>query len=384
MSARGLVHNDMFIFDGTNYDLWKTRMLFHFRDMDPNLERTVDIGFSPPMDFKNLSCEDEKNLYLDAQASNVLVNALSYVVTSSIILFWSAHELWTKLQDKYVVSNIVEDDCVASTSGRDEFSSSTTSPTCDFSQGNDIVSGDRNCNLDSVLTICNPSYLSSCNDLSLDLNTSSTINFLHACVDSPCISCRNDLNKSHDDMLVFSYCHDKNASISSSYCVANHVEETEDSMGQDKVLNEATNAISSSHSSGTHLYLMSRDSKVTPTLEPITSCDEEDVDNVEEELDIDDLYEKGEIVYRALVKNNIACSNFVEILEFAIESKEHIDKLEAQIEEQENIIDEKFALEREYANEIAQLKDSLEEEQTTKEYLEETFTLELSRVKGIP
>ena len=381
MSARGLVHNDMFIFDGTNYDIWKNRMLIHFRDMDPNLERIVDIGFSPPMDFKNLSSEDEKNLYLDAQASNVLVNALSYVVTSSIIPFWSAHELWTKLQDKYVVSNIIEDDCVASTSGKDEFSSSTTSPTCDFSQGNDMVSGDRNCNMDSVFTICNPSYLSSCNDLSLDLNTSSTQNSSHACVNSPCISCRNDLNKSHDDMLVLSCCHDKNASISSSACVANHVEETKDSMGQDMVLNEATNAISSSHSSGTHLCLMARDSKVTPTLEPITSCDEEDVDNVEEEIDIDDLYEKGEIVYRALVKKDIACSNFVEILDFAIKRKQHIDKLEAQIVEHENTIDKMSSFEHEYANQIAHLNEALEKEQTTKESLEEAFALELSRVR---
>src|SRR3954465_12015921 len=77
---------------------------------------------------------------------------------------------------------------------------------------------------------------------------------------------------------------------------------------------------------------MARDSKVTPNLEPITPCDEEDVDNVEEELDIDDLYEKGEIVYRALVKKDIACSNFVEILDFAIKIKELIDKLETQIE----------------------------------------------------
>src|SRR3954465_9105733 len=72
MSARGLVHNDTFTFDGTNYDIWKNRMLIHFRDMDPKLERIVDIGFYPPMDFKNLSSEDVKNLYLDAQASNVL------------------------------------------------------------------------------------------------------------------------------------------------------------------------------------------------------------------------------------------------------------------------------------------------------------------------
>ena len=86
MSARGLVHDDIFTFFGTDdYDIWKIFMLSHFRAMDPNMEQIVDIGFSPPMDFQNLSCEDEKNLYLDAQASNVLVNALSNVVTFPIL-----------------------------------------------------------------------------------------------------------------------------------------------------------------------------------------------------------------------------------------------------------------------------------------------------------
>ena len=99
--------------------------------------------------------------------------------------FQNAHELWTKLQDIYEVSKIIEDDCVASTSGRDEFSSSTTSPTCDFSQGNDMVSGGENCNVDIGLTIDHPSSLSHCNVSSSDLNTYSTKNALHACVDSP-------------------------------------------------------------------------------------------------------------------------------------------------------------------------------------------------------
>ena len=45
MSARGLVHDDTFIFDGTNYDVWKIRMLSHFRDIDPHMEKIVDIGF---------------------------------------------------------------------------------------------------------------------------------------------------------------------------------------------------------------------------------------------------------------------------------------------------------------------------------------------------
>jgi hypothetical protein len=37
--------------------------------------------------------------------------------------------------------------------------------------------------------------------------------------------------------------------------------------------------------------------------------------------------------------------------------------------------------EREYTNEIANLGEALEEQQTTNESLEETFTLELSKVK---
>ena len=37
--------------------------------------------------------------------------------------------------------------------------------------------------------------------------------------------------------------------------------------------------------------------------------------------------------------------------------------------------------ERDYANEIADLSQSIEVEQTTKESLEETFALELSRIK---
>ena len=50
MSARGLVHDNTFIFDDTNYDVWKIRMLSHFQAIDPYMEQIVDIGFSPPMD----------------------------------------------------------------------------------------------------------------------------------------------------------------------------------------------------------------------------------------------------------------------------------------------------------------------------------------------
>jgi hypothetical protein len=115
----------------------------------------VDTSFYPPKDSQNLSLEDEKNLHPNAQATHVIVNALSDVVIFSILPFRSAHELWTKLQEKCDVSKIIEDDCIPSTSCRNELSS--TSPKCGKTQGNDIVSGDENCNVDSELTFDNHS-----------------------------------------------------------------------------------------------------------------------------------------------------------------------------------------------------------------------------------
>ena len=105
-------------------------MLNLFRVMDPNLERIVDMGFSPPKDPQILSLEDEKNSYLNAQASNVLFDALSNVVIFQLMPFRDAHELWTNLQDKYGVSKICGDDHSPSTFSCVMFSTSSTSPTC--------------------------------------------------------------------------------------------------------------------------------------------------------------------------------------------------------------------------------------------------------------
>ena len=153
MSYRELVHDPTLIFNGTNYDVWKIRMLNLLRDINPNFKRIVDMGFSPPKDSQKLSLEDEENSYLDTRVSNCLICVLSDVVLASIMPFRNAHELWTKLQDIYEVSKIIEDDCSPSTSDRDEFTTSSTSPTCDLSQGNDMVSGDRNCFVDGEYSI---------------------------------------------------------------------------------------------------------------------------------------------------------------------------------------------------------------------------------------
>ena len=154
MSFRELVHDPTYIFDGTNYDIWKIRMLNLFRAIGPKyIERIIDVGFPPPKDSQELSLEDEENSHLDTLVSNGLICVLSDAVLASIMPFRSAHELWTKLQDIYEVSNIIEDDCSPSTSGRDEFTNSSTSPTCDLSQGNEMVSGDRNCFVDGEYSI---------------------------------------------------------------------------------------------------------------------------------------------------------------------------------------------------------------------------------------
>ena len=214
------MHNDLFIFDGTNYDMWKIYVLNILWGISLDMEQILDMGFPSPKDSQNRSLVEKRNSILDALASHVFSNTRSIAVTSSIMPFRNSHELWTKLKDKYDVSNIIEDDCIPSTSGRDDLSSSSTSPKCGKTQSNDMLSGDGNCNFDIEPTIDDPSSLSHCNVSSLDSNTSSTINHLHACVDSPCISCVNSLNKSHDDMLAMSCGHDINASISSSCCVS--------------------------------------------------------------------------------------------------------------------------------------------------------------------
>ena len=73
MSFRELVHNPTFIFDGTNYVAWKIRMLNLFRDISPNIERILDMGFPPPKDSQKLSLEDEEISYLDSLVSNAIV-----------------------------------------------------------------------------------------------------------------------------------------------------------------------------------------------------------------------------------------------------------------------------------------------------------------------
>ena len=165
MSASNIVHNDAIIFNGTNYLFWRNCLLCNLRTLCANIERFIDVGFSPSMDPQNLSLEDEKNLHLEAQVSNELLFSLRPDFRRFLIYIKrkSSHEMWIKLKEMFggTTSHLVGGDSeelsspshheelqVASTSGRDEFSCSSTSPTCCKTQGNDTVSGEENCNVD--------------------------------------------------------------------------------------------------------------------------------------------------------------------------------------------------------------------------------------------
>jgi hypothetical protein len=110
-----------------------------FCRLDPFMEENVVMGFSPIKDPQNCSLEDSKYLCLDQRASIMLHDNLNNVVVCKLLPYRYAHELWTKLQDNYDVSKYLEEYCSPSTTGLEDFSSSSISPTCDLSQGNDMV-----------------------------------------------------------------------------------------------------------------------------------------------------------------------------------------------------------------------------------------------------
>ncbi|KAE8789701.1 hypothetical protein D1007_36067 [Hordeum vulgare] len=130
---------------------------------------------------------------------------------------------------------------------------------------------------------------------------------------------------------------------------------------------------------------MAKASKVSPTLNANISHDDDVDDNGDENNDeqsdnIASFKIKGEMIFKSLYKNKLACSNFLEIMSIATEGKKYIE-LEAHLKEHEATIETMEGHEREYANEIAEISQALENEQTTKESLEETFAIELSRLK---
>ena len=127
-----------------------------------------------------------------------------------------------------------------------------------------------------------------------------------ASVDSPCISSKNCLDKSNDDMLALSCSNNKNACVPSNSCMDINVEETQLIVEQD--LNLSSSKINYS-SSITHC-LMAKSSSSDDN-------NNNNNDNIDEEVDVEKvnalLNDKGLMILKALSKNKNACANLHEL-----------------------------------------------------------------------
>ena len=217
MSTSGIVHNDTFDFDGTNYHLWRIRMLCHFRTMGPNVLRIVTIGAHIAKDCLSPSLED---MHIDSDALVAIHQAITFDVFKSILMCKTAHEAWTKLGDVYggsyldeanifpmeTIGEVSTTSCheehpIASTSDYLDTSTSSTLPTCSFSQGNDMVSGEIMCDNDVEIIINDPPCRNASIVASMDLSISCTNFGIDSFVNSPCISSKDSVTHSCDDML---------------------------------------------------------------------------------------------------------------------------------------------------------------------------------------
>ncbi|KAE8769455.1 hypothetical protein D1007_58959 [Hordeum vulgare] len=111
---------------------------------------------------------------------------------------------------------------------------------------------------------------------------------------------------------------------------------------------------------------MANASKVSPTLNPNISLDDddnEDENNDEQSDNIASLKIKGEMIFKAIRKNKLAYSNFFEIMSIAIDGNIYIEELEAHFEEHETTIETMEGHGRDYTDEIAELSQALENHQ---------------------
>ena len=168
MSTSEKVSLELLVSDGSNYASWSASVLTIFRDMGPHIEQIVDVNISPPSDdLAILSKEEVKCLQHNAQATNVLFSALSEDVFDAIIFgddepLDDAHIIWTTLKEKYDKSKYDKktlsleeplEECSTSLKNEEpqvilskslsDHATSTSSPTYDLTEGNEIV-GENN------------------------------------------------------------------------------------------------------------------------------------------------------------------------------------------------------------------------------------------------
>ena len=95
--------------DGSNYVSWSAHILNIFRTMGPQFEQVVVVGNSPSnVDYSKLIKKEKNCIQLNAQASYILICALSEDIFNTIMdddnddtFNHDAHRIWTTLKNMY-------------------------------------------------------------------------------------------------------------------------------------------------------------------------------------------------------------------------------------------------------------------------------------------
>ena len=189
MSMGGEVLLELLLLDGSNYAYWSVSVLSVLRTMGPQIEWIVDVSISPPnVDWSNLTKEEEKCLQLNAQATNILIHALSKDVLDFIMndeddddIPKDAHLIWTTLKERYAKSKYDDKEHILEKSSegfstsstinekpqvffsncQDDVFTSTSSPTYELIQGNEMVSrlNDHSCHTSTSSCACRTKIL---------------------------------------------------------------------------------------------------------------------------------------------------------------------------------------------------------------------------------
>jgi hypothetical protein len=241
------------------------------------------------------------------------------------------------------------------------------SPTCDMTRGNDLVSMEMTCDSGNAIYTDDSSSTVYNGVGCLDLNTSCNKFFTHSCGKGHCIPPRICLIKFCDDMLCSCGDHDQDACSSPSCCMANHVGKIKENLGR-IIKEEISRRVnkkkskkricyecheyghfgkecptlhneSHSSSSGTssspdsHLCLMARESKVSPTLTSKTSSNDDDNDDDNDnDNEYNNLLCDMGLVYASLCENKEARASLEHSMETMNGYKETIGELESYIE----------------------------------------------------
>jgi hypothetical protein len=84
-------------FDGTNFAKWKHMMKAYLTGLSLELWNIVCVGFDDPEDFGNLTPRDRRNIKRNAQATSILLSALSAQEYNRVNGLEIAKEIWDTL-----------------------------------------------------------------------------------------------------------------------------------------------------------------------------------------------------------------------------------------------------------------------------------------------